>query len=269
METDALIEIVRRTPVFAALGERPMDRRDLQECLDVSRPTVHRLTRALDERGLVERVDGEFALTALGEAIAAEVTTFERNVETAYEIAPLLGVAKEHDLPVDTPAFTDATVTSAEPGNPYRPVNRFMSLVENTDRLRGLDPAALNPLHIEDIHRRIVEGMETDAVFPPAVVEDVLTSNPERARTALESGNLTLRTHEELPFGLTLCEERIGVGVYDAETGMLRTYIDTDSPAAREWAEDVYERYRNAATPLGEHADLAALSPVAALADEN
>lgn len=269
METDALIEVVRRTPVFAALRERPMDRRDLQEHLDVSRPTVHRLTRALDERGLVKRVDGEFTLTALGEAVATEVATFEHNVETAHEIAPLLRVAGEHDLAVDVSAFADATVTSAAPGNPYRPVNRFMSLVENTDTLRGLDPAALNPLHIEDIYRRIVDGMETDAVFPPGVVEDLLTSNPERARTALESGNLTLRTHDELPFGLTLCDERVGVGVYDAETGMLRTYIDTDAPAAREWAEATYETYRNESTVLDEHADFADLPPVAALAEED
>ena len=268
METDALIDVIRRAPVFAALRERPLDRRDLQETLDVSRPTVHRLTRALDERGLIERVEGEFALTALGETVAASVESFEREVTAASRVAPVLSAVRDETPPFDATAFADATVTSAEPGNPYRPVNRFMTLVTETETLRGLDPATINPLHLDDIHERIVEGMQTEAVFPAAVVSGLFESAPDRMATAFESGNLSLRTHDSLPFGLTLCDERVGVGVYDDETGLLRTYVDTDAPAAYEWAEAVYDGYHAAATPLAEHDALADL-PSAAVSDRD
>ena len=255
METDALIELVRRAPVFAALRERPMDRRDLQEHLGVSRPTVHRLTRALVDRGLIKRVDGEFTLTAFGEAVTAAVTSFEQSVDTAQEIAPLLRVAKNQDLDltVEGSAFADATVTNAKPGGPYRPVHRFMTVLEDTERLRGLDPASINPLYLDEIYTQIVDGMETDVVFPPEVVEELLESAPDRAAGALESGNLTLRTHNDLPLKVMLSDERIGVGIYDPKTGILRTYIDTDDSPARKWAETVYSIYREEATKVTEH----------------
>lgn len=250
MDTDALVTVVRRAPALSALTEGPMDRQDLQERLDVSRPTVHRLTRALDEAGLVERVDGEFVLTPLGEVVADRVASFERDVESARRLAALLGPVREAPVEFDVRVFADATVTRAGPGDPYAPVSRFMELVGGTASLRGMDPAAVNPLHLDDLHRAIVDGMETDAIFQPDVVEELMANNPERARDAFESGNLTLRTLDDVPFGLTLCDDRVGVGVYEQELGMLEVYVDTDDPAAYDWGEDVFEAYRAAADPV-------------------
>ncbi|ELY63209.1 helix-turn-helix transcriptional regulator [Natronococcus jeotgali] len=261
MDRGDLIELVRREPVLDVLREEgPIDRRELEQRLDVSRSTVHRFTRSLRENGLIERTDSEFVLTPLGEVAAEEVTEFQSAIETAWELAPILRAAAAHDIEIDIKLFTDATVTSAVPGDPYRPVNRFMSLVKSTDTLRGLDPASINPLHIDELYDRIRNGMKTEAVYPSAVAKDLLTSHPKRAQTILESGHLTLWTHDDLPFGLTLCDDRIGVGIYDDETGLLRTYADTDAPTAREWAEDVYTDYRADATPLTEEIPLSELS---------
>jgi predicted transcriptional regulator len=263
MDTDQFIELVRRAPVLEALREEgAMDRRELEQHLDVSKSTVHRFTRSLRENGLIERSGGAFVLTSVGEVSAEEMAAFKASIETAWELAPVLQVTRAHGVDIDVAAFADATVTTAEPGNPYRPVNRFMSLVAETDTLRGLDPASINPLHVDDIYERIVNGMETDAVFPSAVVENLLTSNPERAERAFESGNLRLRIHDDIPFGLTLCDDRIGVGIYDDDTGLLRTYADTDAPAAHEWAEAVYTNYRDKATELREHPEISQLPPV-------
>lgn len=268
MDTDRFIELVRRAPVLEALREEgAMDRRELEQHLDVSKSTVHRFTRSLRENGLIERSGGAFVLTPVGEVSAEEVAAFKASIETTWELAPVLRVARAHGVDIDVAVFTDTTVTTAEPGNPYRPVNRFMSLVTETDTLHGLDPASINPLHIDDIYERIINGMETDVVFPSSVIENLLTSNPERAEQAFESGNLTLRVHDDLPFGLTLCDDRIGVGIYDDDTGLLRTYADTAAPAAHEWAETVYTKYRNTATELSEHPDLSQLPPVPSLDD--
>ncbi|WP_049899173.1 helix-turn-helix transcriptional regulator [Halococcus agarilyticus] len=269
MDTERLIEIVRRAPVLDALqAEGEMDRRELEARLGVSKSTVHRFTRALGEHGLVERSGGEFVLTPLGEVCAEAVATFDASIETAWELAPILRVADAHGVGLDVELFADATVTTAAPGDPYRPVNRFMSLVTETTTLRGLDPASINPLHLDEIHERIVDGMVTDAVFPPSVVENLLTANPDRAAAAFASGNLTLRVHDDLPFGLTLCDDRIGVGVYDDETGLLRLYADTAAPAAYEWAETVYADYHEEAVALAEHDALSGLGPVEALDGE-
>lgn len=269
MDTERLIELIRRGPVLEALLEEgAMDRREIERRLGVSRSTVHRFTRSLRDNGLVERADGAFVLTPLGEVCARKVADFERTVGTARELAPILRAARAHDIDVDVGAFADATVTTAAPGNPYRPVARFMALLEDTDALRGLDPASINPLHIDELCDRIAGGMETEAVFPPAVIEDLLVSNPERAQAVVESGNLTLLAHDDLPFGLTICDDRVGVGVYDDETGLLRTYVDTDAPAAREWADSVFAEYRSAATSLVEHNDLSEFPSARVLAED-
>lgn len=192
--------------------------------------------------GLVERSDGLLELTPLGTMVVEKLDSFE-TLSAAERLEPAL--AAFHDtrfsFPVD--AFADATITEATQADPYRSVNRFISLLDGTATLRGVDPAAINPLHLNDLHQAIVDGLETDAVFRPSTVEESLQNNPERARTAFESGNLTLRTHDDLSFGLTLCDDRVGVGIYDDETGMLDTYLDTDSPAAYGWAEDVYAEF--------------------------
>ncbi|WP_114578637.1 winged helix-turn-helix domain-containing protein [Saliphagus sp. LR7] len=269
MDTERLIELVRRGPVLEALLEEgTMDRREIERRLGVSRSTVHRSTGSLRDSGLVERTDGAFSLTPLGEVCAREVTGLERTVGTAWEIAPILRAARDHDIALDVETFVDATVTTAAPGNPYRPVARFMSLLEDTDTLRGLDPASINPLHIDELCDRIADGMVTEAVFPSAVLEELLVSNPERARTVVESGNLVLLAHDDLPFGLTICDDRVGVGVYDDETGLLRTYVDTDSPAARDWADAVFAEYRSAATTLVEHDELSEFPSARAMAED-
>ena len=257
MDAENLIELIRQKPVLDTLrDEGAADRRELEQRLDVSRSTVHRFTRSLRNNGLIERTGNEFVLTPLGEVTAEKTAEFQSTIKTAREFAPILQATATQDVDIDIETFIGATVTTAAPGNPYRAVNRFMSLVEATDTLRGLDPASINPLHVDELYDRINGGMETEAVYPSKVVKELLASNPKRAQTVLGSGNLTLWIHDHLPFGLTLCDDRIGVGVYDDETGLLRTYVDTDSPTAREWAEDVYTKYRAEATLLSEEIDL-------------
>lgn len=268
MKQEALVDLVRRGPALTALRDRgPMDRHELQEHLDVSRPTVHRLTRALEDRKLVARTEEGCSLTALGETITEALDEFKHATETAERLAPVLAAVADQDPSFDPTAFADATVTLAEPGNPYRAVERFMELLDASETLQGLDPAPINPLHVEEIYTRVRDGMDTDAVFSPEAMRSLLTTYPDRMATVFESGHLTLRTHSELPFGLTLCDERVGIGVYDDDTGLLRTYVDTDAPAARGWAEKIYTEYRSGATELTDHVEFSESSIIQELAD--
>ncbi|MWG36972.1 helix-turn-helix transcriptional regulator [Halomarina oriensis] len=237
---DRLVTLVRRGPVLAALRAEALDRRDLEARLDVSKPTVLRATGTLADYGLVERVDGRFRLTAQGEVVAAALDRFERVERAATRLGPFLattdyGVAVEH--------FADAEVTTRVPGDPYRPVRRFMSLVESTDRLRGFDVATIAPGNVETLYERIVDGMVTDVCYPESVVETIVESSPDRSADAASSGNLTLRVAEDLPCGLALFDERVALGGYDPETGALAAFVDTDDPDAYAWGEREFERF--------------------------
>ncbi|KTG21460.1 hypothetical protein AUR66_17180 [Haloferax profundi] len=91
--------------------------------------------------------------------------------------------------------------------------------------------------------------METDIVYLSAVVEEMLDSYPDAIADAVERGQLTLSTHDNLPFGLAIFDDRVGLGGYD-ETGMLSAFVDTDAPKARDWANDLYRQYRDEAVRL-------------------
>lgn len=243
MGDDSIRKIVRRRAALTTLAKGPLAPRDLMDHLDSSRSTVHRVARELEAAELVRRSEGVLELTPLGNAVVDELRSFEEGVAAAQRLEPALDAFHDTRFAFPVGAFADATITESTPQDPYQPVHRFMSLVEGTETIRGVDPATINPLHLDDLHQAVVDGMETDAVFRPAVVEELLQNNPGRARAAFESGNLTLRTHEDLEFGITLCDDRVGVGIYDDESGMLAVYLDTDSPAAYDWAEGVYAEF--------------------------
>jgi hypothetical protein len=62
------------------------------------------------------------------------------------------------------------------------------------------------------------------------------------------SNSFTLWLHDSLPlFRILIYDDRIGIGGYDPDSGVLQVYVDTDAPEAREWAESTVESYRQEA----------------------
>ena len=252
IDTDLLGDIVRHGPVLEALRDEPLDRREIEERLDVSRATSHRFTRWLDEQGFVEKIDGRSQLTGRGEAVADEVLRFEANVRTVHRMAPLLDIICEDHQEFVVEPFVDATVTIAEPDDPYQPVERFISLVGESETFRGFNTTHMAPLVLGEFHQRVFDGTDTEMIYLPHIVEKLFETYPTQATEAIESGHLTLRTRDDLPYGLAIFDERVGIGGYDESTGMMQVFVDTDSPIAREWAERVYASVRADSEPLRE-----------------
>ncbi len=250
VDTDLLGDLVRHGPVLEALREEPLDRREIEARLDVSRATSHRFTQWLDEQGFVEKRDGRFQLTGPGEAVADEVLRFEANVRTVHRLSPLLdAVCEDHQEFVLEP-FVDANVTLAEPDDPYQPVERFLSLLDESESFRGFNTTHMAPLVLGEFHHQIFEETDTEIIYLPLIVEKLFETYPERAREATESGHLALRTREELPYGLAIFDDRVGIGGYDEDTGLMQVFVDTDTQIAREWAERVYASVRADSEPL-------------------
>ncbi|MWV64005.1 transcriptional regulator [Halorubrum sp. JWXQ-INN 858] len=252
VDTGTLGDIVRHGPLLEALRAEPLDRREIEARLDVSRATSHRFTRWLDERGFVERVDGRFRLIGRGEAVADELLRFEANVRTVHRLAPLLDlICEDHQEFVIEP-FVDARVTLAEPEDPYQPVERFVSLLNESKTFRGFNTTHMAPLALGGFHHRIFEETDTEIIDLPRIVEKLLETYPERAREAIDRGHLTLRTRDDLPYGLAIFDERVGIGGYDEATGLMQVFVDTDEPIACEWADRVYVSVKADSEPLDE-----------------
>ncbi|WP_225335263.1 helix-turn-helix transcriptional regulator [Halomicrobium urmianum] len=251
VDADLLGDVVRHGPALEALRAGPLDRREIEDRLDVSRATSHRLTRWLCERGYAEKADGRFRLTGTGEAVADEVLRFEANVGTVERLGPLLdAVCEDHQEFVVEP-FVDATVTLAGPDDPYRPVDRFLALAAESETVRGFNTAPMAPTGAGEFHERVFDGGDVEVIYHPAAAERLVEAYPERAAAAAERGVLALRARADLPYGLAIFDDRVGIGGYDEATGLPHVFVDTDSPIAREWAERVYASVRDDSVLLG------------------
>lgn len=251
-DRDLLLDVIRHAPGLEALVDDPCDRRGLERRLDVSKTTSYRVTRSFEDLGLIEKSEGRYALTAAGEEIREAVTTFVTNALTAVRLGPVLEAVHDTALAFDLEAFTKATVTTPTDDDPHSPQNRYITLLEETNSVRVMDSNTIVPGHIGEIRQRIVNGMDTVTIETPEVIARQLAKYPEKCHEACTSGHWTLYLHDDLPFCLVVSDFRVGIGVLETDARGLQVFADTDSPEAREWAEAVFESYRNESVQVEE-----------------
>ncbi|MDF9746740.1 helix-turn-helix transcriptional regulator [Natrinema salsiterrestre] len=241
-----------RVAALDALTERPRSRTDLRELTGVSQSTIRRTLRTFEDRHWIRKDGHQYEATALGAFVAAGMRDLIDRFETERKLRDVW-----QWLPIEASGFpigigSDAVVTAAEVDDPYRPVNRFVSLLRETDRFRfvGFDLGLLEPCR-DELARRIVDGMETEIIDPPRVAGYILSTYPEHCSGPRESDTLTVRLHDDLPpYGVAIFDRRIAISGHDPESGTVRVVIDTGAPEAREWAESMYESYRRDSRPL-------------------
>lgn len=235
-----------RVPTLVALTVRPRSRSELWEMTGVSSSTIRRTLRKFEERRWIRRNGYRYEATELGAYVAEAMADLIERVETERKLRDVWQRLPSEDAGFSIDMCTNATVTVATADDPYCPVNRFLSLVEGTDRYRflGCDLALIEPC-MADISRKIVDGMEAEVIETPSVVSYVRSTHGERLSEALQSGNLTIQVHDDLPpYGVGLFDDRIAVSGYDPDNGTVQVLVDTDAAEAREWAESTFESYR-------------------------
>ncbi|WP_293033316.1 winged helix-turn-helix domain-containing protein [Natronococcus sp.] len=248
----SLVRSEHRAPALIAMAARPRTRADLRELTGASPSTIRRTLRTFEQRSWVRRDGHRYGATALGAAVASGMETLLALIETERTLRGVWTELPEAvlELALERPGTT--TVTVAEHDTPYRPVNRFRSLLRKTDRFRfvGFDVGLYDPC-TDEFGRRVLEGMEAELIDSPDVAEYMLSTYPERCDRLLESGNLTALVHDELPpYGVSRLDDRVAVSGYDPDSGGVTVLVDTDAPEAREWADSVYAAYRSEARPL-------------------
>ena len=143
-------------------------------------------------------------------------------------------------------------VTVAEPDAPYRPVDRFESLLEETNELRLVrhDIALMEPC-FEVLVQLIDDGVDVALVARPESHTYFLSTYPERSVNMMQQDNFTVLEHDDLPScGTGLLDERVVISCYEQDSGTVHVLIDTDVAAVREWGQSVCETYASEAQPV-------------------
>jgi predicted transcriptional regulator len=234
-----------RVTTLVDLTVRPRSRSELWEAAGVSSSTIRRTLREFEDRKWIRRDGYQYEATQLGAFIASAMAELIEQVETERQLRDVWEWLPDEESGFTLDMCIGAEVTRADADDPYRPVNRFMGLVRDADELRfaGFDVAMLEPCK-EELCQRIIDGLDAQIIDPPRVIKYVRSSCPELFSEAFESGNLTVRVHDALPsYGVGLLDDRIVISGYDPDSVTVRVLVDTDSPAAREWAESIFATY--------------------------
>ncbi|WP_396610570.1 helix-turn-helix transcriptional regulator [Haloferax sp. S1W] len=240
-----------RGPTLIALTVRPRSRSELWEMTGVSESTIRRTLNEFEERDWVQRDGYQYRATQLGAFIASAMAELIDRVETEQKLRNVWRLLPDEETGFTIEMCSDATVTVADPEDPTRPIARFCSLIRETEQLRftGLDVAMLDSCKHE-LCERIVDGMETELINPPRVANYIRTNCPGLFSEALNSGNLDLRLHDDLPpFGVVVFDDRIAIIGYDPEGVTVRVLVDTEDADARDWAESMFTSHRRK-TPI-------------------
>ena len=235
-----------RAPSLVALTARPRSRSELWEMAGVSASTIRRTLREFEDRGWIRRNDYRYEATQLGAFVATAVADLLERLETERQLREVWEWLPGQDSGFSIEMCVDSEVSVATADDPYRPVNRFTSLFRDADEFRfvGIDVALLEPCK-DELCGHIIDGLQAEFINRPGVVTYIRSTNPEQFSDALESGNLSVQLHDDLPaYGVGLFPDRVAVAGYDPDSVTVRVLVDTAEPAAREWAESVYERYR-------------------------
>lgn len=247
--TKGMIEFVRRISAFSAFQHSVLSTRDLADAIAVSRPTAHRIIASFEENDLVARVEGGYQLTGFGMIIGDAAGSFQEEISKAYLLKPLLlNVPPEVDLDIDI--FADARVTNARHDNPLGPLKRFVEQFEGAKQIKAFNRSYLEPMYIHLAQEQISNGMEVDIIYESRVIELIIEEFPEFVNGSLSADNVTATVRNDLPFGMALFENEIGLGIYTELIGTPIAWIDTDNPDAVAWGEQLFKQHKADATLL-------------------
>ncbi|WP_338728519.1 transcriptional regulator [Haladaptatus sp. DJG-WS-42] len=253
-DIEFLARSTHRVGVLEALETSPRDRADLKAVTGASSPTMGRILSDFEHRRWIVRAGRTYELTPLGEFVADRFLNLCEAMETEHKLRDVWQWLPREMEGFSVELFADAVVSVPGPGYPYEPVERLTHLIQETTRMRGFDTIVQKSINNEAVCDAVLDGMELEYVFSPTALEGTYAWNPERVRAVATSENCTVFVHDNLPdgdrCGIGIVDDRVGICCHDRTTGALVAIIDTDSPAAREWAISVYEGVRADASPV-------------------
>lgn len=242
--------VLNHTPVLAAARDRPVARSALQAELDVSRATVYRQTNALVEDGLLERTREGYRTTSVGRAVADTVEQFEETLAAIDELEPLVDAIGAPELTRNVDTLAGGTVSVATPQNPNEPIDLWLEHFSSVDRFRGLVTAGCPPEITQQGVEHARRGVDFEVICSPQALEVDRNASEEAVEAIASAEAPSLYTHPGVPFTVGVTDDVVLVVGFDDETALPVASVATDDPAAREWVEALYRRYKAGAAPL-------------------
>lgn len=243
---EALTGSAVRLRVLGLLLERgSVTASDIEPNVDVSRRTVTRALSALEEQQFAASNGRTYHPTTYAELVADDIFELLARLERGREVASFLEVfpSEAVDFPACHLVDADGTVVHRQSAAPHAPVSHVTDALDGAQHVRILAPIA-SPVYVRPVVARVRDGAAVEAVIDADAYDSFCTKLHSSVRLASTLADVSLSVHDDIPFGLLKCDERVVLGAY--EDGVLQATFETDDQRVRNTAQKVYDQYRAA-----------------------
>lgn len=229
----------------------------LTEDLDCARRSVQRNLAAFAERDWVERGDGGYRLTTIGDFVARAHADYLDQLATLDRYAPILYRLDPEYAP--NPELLDsAELVVATEADPQAPIQAYTERLRKFSggRLRTCSPVLSRQFH--EAHASLaLRGTHTELLLSTVTARRARELNPLEFAAVLRSGALDLYTcPDSVPFGLAVDGETLLLGAYD-DDGHLDACLHGTDPDLVAWGESQFEALRETASRVRSAGELA------------
>lgn len=246
-DPEALIEVVVGREHYLDFMTDERQKCTIIEAFDVSRSTVDRDVRLLEDASLVERGREGYRTTPRGRLALVGIRKLYRQYDglcRAWDAIP--EIYEDCDLCVEL--FEEPTVTCINPKDVDRPGEHVCDLIEDATRVRCL---------LTFVHSDVIDVLGTFAEDDSSRMEIVLTEetmdvlagkHPDVVDLFVDA-ECEMYQRESLPHGLVLADrERVALltGPSSGSFGV----IANDDPSAVSWGNLTFAQYCDGATRL-------------------
>jgi len=188
-----------RVKVLGALTERAGEATELREDLGIPRSTFRRILSELEERGWVNRRDGVYRATPLGEYVETYFTECVEVMDTVDRLGEFYEYAPYSETGVGVETLAESDIVVSEDYRPHAPIEAYLDAVEEADEITAMSPV-ISELYSEKYYEAITEsGTTVENVIRERVAETILENwrgtdggGPRSRR----HGDVRLRRHD-------------------------------------------------------------------------
>lgn len=251
---DLLSVLERRADVLDAVMDGPEQKRDLVETLNVSRSTVDRAIRKLEAYDMIQRSNGEIAITFLGRLGYVSYVSYRREI---LKIDRYGEVLKHLDsrAPVPPWVLEGADLHRPDPPATHQPFKVVRTELSRATTIRGLVKTITDPEAPRQLRDELQEdGIDVELIGTGEIIDHLLNSWREELVRGVRKDLISISQIDAVPFGLFVFDPdgpdaTVLLFVYDGDGNLAGVLRNRRGPVV-DWAMAFFRRRRKDATSV-------------------